>query len=603
MDPWIAKLWHLLPDLVVRDPTKATLAHEGSKPMKRPPPPGSPKRSPLAPPTVAAPAAQVPPAAPRSSGEIQTPTPVRAETTDSVKDIPLFLPQPAIASPPTPTPAQVLATAPIAALPAAVPILNVVPASGIAASTYYFAPPADPAPLFDFSTELAKYKQLTNVTKSPLHALTLVPTARSLDHTLVSDASLPFCHDNPCRVRIAAQRVLTGSKALQPVIELQLDSIPWTWQPGDALGILAPNPPELVAAMLALIPIDADAELTVTGADKLGLSGSISARLALERLTDLVQFPNKNILRMLADRAQAKEEKKRLLFLCSKEGIASFRTLRESGMTLPDVLGAHRSALPASNEAVVFLAGLLEHAARLQPRYYSFASAPGDTVRIAFNLQEWTTTWGSRRRGVATGHMAALAAGTELCVFPRAVQGIFAAPEPDQECNVLLIASGTGITPFRGFLEQRAKLGEKKGNWWLVYGCRFGGIEGDASYLDEIESWKNSGVLSRLDVVFSRDTASSQVSSGSQEVSEADKGNLKYVQHVLRHHASDVYEFLKPETSIVYLCGDAKTMGKGVSSTLGDIWEEKEGLKKGEGIEFWMEKRAEEGGYRRDVWG
>jgi sulfite reductase alpha subunit-like flavoprotein len=218
-------------------------------------------------------------------------------------------------------------------------------------------------------------------------------------------------------------------------------------------------------------------------------------------------------------------------------------------------------------------------------------------VKVAFNAQEWTTRWGSKRRGVATGY---LEKAEDVRVFPRSVEGVFTVPE--DAGDVVLVASGTGITPFRGFLEARARqpVAERKGKWWLVYGCRFPGKDGDAVYMDEVEGWLAEGVLDRLDVVCSRDAGASRFSA---EVAESDKAAAKYVQHVLRLHSGDLHAFLEDEKSVVYVCGDAKTMGKGVSAALGEIWEEKEGWKVGEGVEYWLEKRAEEGGFRRDVWG
>ncbi|KAI9021272.1 hypothetical protein DFJ74DRAFT_607211 [Hyaloraphidium curvatum] len=562
VDPWIANLWHILPDLVWRDPVKvAALKSIGT----------SPKRDALS--------AFASFAAARKKEEGEK-----------------------AAAPPAEIPLGVVSNGRVS------PVVDIAPPLTFPPLAPEFRAPTPPIASRTPSVEaLSKFKQLTNVTKSPASGVSLQHTGRTHEphpYPFRSSPSAAASHSNPFLARITTHRILTGDRAPQPVHEVGLEQVPWSWQAGDALAVLAPNPPELVAGIIRILCIeDADVEhhpFPITGEKE----PMLTVRSLLTWLVDLPQFPTKSVLRLLADMATVKDDRKRLLFLCSKEGINAYRALKTCGATLLDVLSCFPSCVPPAEKTAQLLAALVEHAARLQPRNYSFAGSPlegASGCRIAFNEQEWTTSWGSPRRGIASGFLEALAVagGGKVPVFPRVAHTNFEPPADEEEHNVLLVATGTGITPFRGFLQQRVR-GGKRGKWWLVYGCRFPGGDGDAVYLDELRAMREQGVLDRLDVVYSREPERSELSAAPPADAE-----MRYVQHALRAHGKDVHAFLKDESSVVYTCGDAKTMGKGVLAALGEIFEECEGWEagKGEGVEFWMEKRAERGGFRRDVWG
>lgn len=601
VDPFVAALLNRLPELVRHDPSLISSSEVAvGSTIKRPSSGiGTPRKSPklesrpvISEAKVPEPAQSLPRAVLPGSRPV-LPAAMLPSVTDTV---------PVSVTPKLPEP-EILAPAPAVSLS-----VSAAPSSSASSSEFFTCIPS--SVFGELDAEIAKHKQLTNVTKSPILALSLSPSTGSTD--LVSNSDLSYTQSNPFAATISGSRILTGSKALQPVHEVTFASLPWTYEAGAALSVLAPNPPELVDRMLSLLQFDdVTASFAVSGCEKAGITHAftrndggvlVSPKLALQWIPDLSQFPAKPVLRFLADRATDKSEKRRLLFLCSKEGIASYRALRESGATTADLLELFPSAIPKGSDAVTFLGVLCEHAARLQARCYSYSSAPSSSnVSVAFNTQEWTTPHGIKRRGIATSHLLSRVGG-QVLVFPRIETGGFVAPESAYEGNVLMIATGTGITPFRAFLEARAKqtADQRKGKWWLVYGCRFAGEEGDSVYLDEIRTWKEQGVLDRLDVVYSRDTGRSELSA---EFGAEQKAGAKYVQHALALHASELYSFLADDNSIVYTCGEYKTMGRGVVTALAEIWEERQGWEKGKGIEYWMEERGEKGGYRRDVWG
>ncbi|KXS18268.1 riboflavin synthase domain-like protein [Gonapodya prolifera JEL478] len=431
-----------------------------------------------------------------------------------------------------------------------------------------------PAPLELDLSVLSSLHTLSNVTKLPVTSLKISATGvrhppRSLwDLCGVPSGAPPvsdpfsFSPARPYPAVVTARRTLTKTSAISRVIELTLSiaTLGWKYRPGDAVGALAPNPTPLVDGLLAKLGLDGDGEISVEGEAAAGLSvGSLLPPLMTWRELftwgpDLLAAPKKGLLRVLAESCSDPGEKREALFLCSKEGASSYRALPALQPTLLDLLCRFPSAQPEPFR----LLGQLPH---LVPRFYSVASfhPNGTEVKIAFGVVEYELR-GSKRKGLATGFLeeATNGQGAEsaivIPVFPRPSNSFVA---PDPSVPVLMVSAGTGITPFISFVEERTLVPEKsRGTGWLVYGCRW--REVDDLYADTRQRSLAGGVLTRTDVVYSRET---QEGSGSI---------VKYVQHLLRREGMDVWKFVVGGGTVC-ICGDLHTMAKEVHAALVDI--------------------------------
>ena len=148
-----------------------------------------------------------------------------------------------------------------------------------------------------------------------------------------------------------------------------------------------------------------------------------------------------------------------------------------------------------------------------------------------------------------------------------------------QTCALPIFGPGTGIAPFRAFLEEREERGAKGRNW-LFFGDQKRAT--DFLYEDQVADWQRRGVLTRLDTAFSRDQA-----------------EKIYVQHRMRENAVELWSWLEAGAHF-YVCGDAKRMAKDVEETLLQIAAEQGG--KGEGARAWLDRLVRSGRYQRDVY-
>ena len=315
---------------------------------------------------------------------------------------------------------------------------------------------------------------------------------------------------NPFMSRVLSVRRLNGAGSAKEVnhVELSLEDSGLEYQVGDALGVLPQNCPDLVDQVL--LALDCDGEEPVNTP-----SGERPLRTALLRNYDLGK-PSADLLRLLE---------------------------------LPPDENPHHviDALCASHvklEAGVFTGALR----KLQPRLYSISSSPKahpGQVHLTVGAVRYETH-GRTRKGACSTFLAerALSAGT-VGVFVHQ-NTAFRLPA-DSAAPVIMIGPGTGIAPFRAFLEERAATGAVGRNW-LFFGDQH--ADTDFLYREEIESWLNCGLLTRLETAFSRDQA-----------------EKIYVQHRMLEYANDLWSWLE-EGAHVYVCGDASRMARDVDAAL-----------------------------------
>jgi sulfite reductase (NADPH) flavoprotein alpha-component len=220
----------------------------------------------------------------------------------------------------------------------------------------------------------------------------------------------------------------------------------------------------------------------------------------------------------------------------------------------------------------------------LQPRLYSiassFAAAP-DEVHLTVSTVNYEL-FGEPRNGVASGQIAHRAdVGSALPVY---VQSSPHFRLPADDVPIIMIGAGTGVAPYRAFMQEREIRGAK-GRSWLFFGER--NFRTDFLYQLEWQSWLKDGTLSRMDVAFSRDRASLT-------------GGKTYVQHRLKEQAKDLFAWLE-EGAHIYVCGDANNLAPGVNDILKTIVATQGGLSAVETDEY-LARLREEHRYKLDVY-
>ncbi|TPK54830.1 assimilatory sulfite reductase (NADPH) flavoprotein subunit [Mesorhizobium sp. B2-4-19] len=338
-----------------------------------------------------------------------------------------------------------------------------------------------------------------------------------------------FDKHTPFPAAIIDNLVLTGRGSSKETrhIELSLAGSGLAFEPGDALGVMARNDPALVEMLLNKLSLDADANFSGKG-----LTTTLGVALA-EHLEITVATP-----RFLDQWAELTGASK----LQELRGEHQFQA-RATFLRSHQVIDIVREFPVPGIDAQTFVAGLRP----LQPRLYSIASSPS-AVSDEAHLTIATVRYdlhGQPRAGVASGHFAER--GAPDTTIPVYVQANPHFRLPDGDVPIIMIGAGTGVAPYRAFLQEREAQGAA-GKSWLVFGER--NFSSDFLYQTEWQGFLKDGVLSRMNVAFSRDSATKT-----------------YVQHRLTEHARDVYAWLE-EGAHVYVCGDGTHLAPDVHAAL-----------------------------------
>ena len=343
-------------------------------------------------------------------------------------------------------------------------------------------------------------------------------------------------------------------------IELSLEDSGLDYEPGDALAVIADNPPRLVAALIAELGAD-PLETIRLGDEVLTLDAALSSRLEITAAST-------SFLKAWADRA-ANPELNRLLAPGQEGALTGF--LHEHQII--DVVRRFPAAVGAQDFAACLRA--------LGPRSYSIASSlrahPGELHLTVAVLRY--RAFGSEHEGAASTYLAdRVAVGERVRVYVEANER-FRLPA-DDTAPVIMIGPGTGVAPFRAFIEERRERAASGDNW-LFFGDRC--LTEDFLYQLEWQRYLKSGLLTRLDVAFSRDQA-----------------RKIYVQDRLRERSAEVFAWLE-KGAYVYVCGDARRMAGDVHAALLDILSSQGGLTP-EAAEQRLKALKRAGRYRRDVY-
>jgi sulfite reductase (NADPH) flavoprotein alpha-component len=371
-----------------------------------------------------------------------------------------------------------------------------------------------------------------------------------------------YDREQPFEARVVANQRITGRDGSKDVrhIEISLEGSGLKYQPGDALGVWHENPPPVVDALLGALRVPGDSPVTLDGVKR-----TLREWLAREREITRLTRP---FLTLHAQKSGS-AELSTMLEPGSEDRLR--RTLRD--LQLIDVLNAH----PAEWDAEAFVAALRP----LAPRLYSIASAQdavGDEVHVTVAVVDYESD-GQRRLGAASGHLASLT-GDEATARVFIEQNDRFRLPADPSRDVIMIGPGTGVAPYRGFLQQRESQGATGRNW-LVFGARHFGSE--FLYQAEWQEAVRKGLLHRVDVAFSRDSTP-----------------RAYVQDRLREAGKDLFAWLEGGAHL-YVCGDAEHMAPDVHEALVDVVAAHGGLER-DVAESYLRRLADDRRYLRDVY-
>lgn len=364
-------------------------------------------------------------------------------------------------------------------------------------------------------------------------------------------------------VRVVSAEPLTRAGSAKDVrhVVIDLAGSGLVYEPGDSIGIAARNDPALVAACLRVLGASGDEPVPCPDGQTRGLAEAFAAHLDIAR-------PHDRALDLLAMAAVHPKHAEALRRLAEGEDDA-----QPADADLLDLLEAFPSARPP-------LADLARALPGLKPRLYSIASsplgAPGEVHLCVAHVQD--TRRGRLRHGVASGFLAGHAAGAGP-IDAHIQTSHFRLPA-DPRTPVIMVGPGTGIAPFRAFLQHRAAQGQK-GRAWLFFGDQHRAT--DFLYEDALAGWRRDGTLSRLDLAFSRDQA-----------------RKVYVQDRMLEQAADLWRWLQ-EGGHFYVCGDATRMARDVDAALRRI-AMTEGRMDEAQAKDWIVALARQGRYLRDVY-
>jgi cytochrome P450/NADPH-cytochrome P450 reductase len=370
-------------------------------------------------------------------------------------------------------------------------------------------------------------------------------------------------------------------------IELELPA-GLEYQTGDHLGILPRNNVDLIRRVMARFGLDAGTYITINPAGggtytHLPLGEPAPLLGILGACVELQDVASRNDLAVLARYATDPDQAAELTAMSGLDdaGRAAYRekvaTPRQSVLELLD-------DFPSVNLPFNVYLELLPP---MRPRYYSISSSPAvaSSCHITVGVVHGPARSGDGYfNGVASNHLASSMQNSTQFTFVRKPTIPFRPPE-NPHLPMIMVGAGTGMAPFRGFLQERAALAEKGvpvGESVLFYGCR--NAEHDMLYADELKSFEESGIT-KLQVAFSREPGQPRT----------------FVQHLIQREGDHVWDLIEAG-AVIYVCGNANTMAPGVRAALMDIYRAKTNGSDPSADE-WFKGLRDADRYLEDIWG
>ena len=359
-----------------------------------------------------------------------------------------------------------------------------------------------------------------------------------------SPAPVSYHRKNPFLAELLHREALTrpGSAKDTRHFVISLEGGP-AYTPGDSLAVFARNPPDVVEELLQLLGFDPEAPTAGAGGRIASLRQVLLQDFILNRAT-------KKLMAGVSERVLQGEQRNRLMEIVDNDDLlAEFVHSRDYVDVLREFSEA-RFETPAEFVALL---------SPIPPRLYSIASAPQvhpGEVHLCVGIVRYETH-GRRKAGLCSGYLADLAPlqRREIPVYVQESRHFRLPKEASRD--VIMVGPGTGIAPFRAFLEQRARDGGSGRNW-LFFGEQHRAT--DFLYEEEFRAFQKKGTLHRLDLAFSRDQA-----------------EKTYVQHRMQEQARELWAWIQGG-AYFYVCGDAHRMAKDVHQALIQVAGEQGGM-------------------------
>jgi sulfite reductase (NADPH) flavoprotein alpha-component len=374
----------------------------------------------------------------------------------------------------------------------------------------------------------------------------------------------PWTRSNPFPGKLVVNRRLSGPESEKDTRHFEIDLTGWglRFEVGDSLAVYPMNDPELVEEIIRVLGAKGDEPVPAAKTQK-------AFREALLRDYSITQ-PTPKFLKAIRERANSSTLLKDLLQPARKEDLDRYLW----GMEVIDFLNEHPSAKFSPEEFVPLLT-------KLQPRLYSVASSLRvfpDWVHFIVDVVRYESH-GRVRKGVCSSFLAERADNVPVPVYPSSAKHFHLPENPNTP--IIMIGPGTGIAPFRAFLQDRQAVGAKGKNW-LFFGAQRERC--DYAYKDDFEHFKRDGLLTRLDCAWSRDQA-----------------HKIYVQHRILENAPEIWKWIDSEGAQFFVCGDARQMAKDVDAALRKIVQE-QGGKSVDDANAYVEQLKTAKRYKRDVY-
>ncbi len=373
-----------------------------------------------------------------------------------------------------------------------------------------------------------------------------------------------YSRKNPFLGTVAVNRRLTGEGSNKDTrhMEISLEGSGLRYEVGDSLGVFPSNDPGLVEALLKRLGFSGGEECDAEGI-------SLPMREALTRHFSIIS-PSRQLLQAVVEKDSSAAFLAPILDPASRPHLEKF--LR--GRDILDVL----EEFPAVEFSPAEFAGVLR---KLQPRLYSISSsqkAVGDSVHLTVAVVRYAVGHSPRPRGGVCSTFLAERSGAGVPVFVHSAKH-FRMPE-NPETPLIMVGPGTGIAPFRAFLQERQATGAA-GFSWLIFGEQHAAT--DFLYRDELEAARAGGSLTKLTTAFSRD-----------------QDHKVYVQHRMEEEGAELFAQLE-RGACFYVCGDAARMARDVDAALHRVIEVHGGRTPDQANDY-VDALKKDKRYRKDVY-
>ena len=369
-----------------------------------------------------------------------------------------------------------------------------------------------------------------------------------------------YSKSNPYSSALLLNRVMTeGSDKETRHFEFSLKESGLSYEPGDSLGVLPVNCPEVVNDLLLATGFSGSEQVQI-GEDSFILKDALLHKFACTVVSKIQIKKFNEIAQVSALEELLKIENKQALidYMWGRELIDLFKEYPQQGLSVQDFIALLRP---------------------MPPRLYSIASslsAHSDEVHLTVAVVRYDS-FGQKRKGVCSSYLAERVGESIPCYFHPNKN--FKLPQ-NQEAPVIMVGPGTGIAPFRAFIEERQATGAPGKNW-LFFGDR--SQKTDYLYGNEWETYRKDGILNELDLAWSRDQ--------SEKV---------YVQHKMLEKGAELWKWLK-DGAVFYVCGDASRMAKDVDQALRTIAQQHGSMNEEEAT-IWIKALQKEKRYLKDVY-